>query len=148
MRYRIFGRRTGLRVSELALETGNFGTRWGHGAERDEAKKVFDAYVEAGGNFMSKMRVMQVTHPGGPFELVEREIPEPGAGSARIKVEACGVCHSDSITKEDTWPGIQYQRVPGHEVAESTPGQRVGVAWVRRALWARLSNASVLNSVY
>lgn len=52
MRYRIFGRRTGLRVSELALGAGNFGTRWGHGAERDEAKKVFDAYVEAGGNFI------------------------------------------------------------------------------------------------
>ena len=52
MRYRIFGRRTGLRVSELALGAGNFGTRWGHGAERAEAKKVFDAYVEAGGNFI------------------------------------------------------------------------------------------------
>jgi len=52
MRYKIFGRRTGLRVSELALGTGNFGTRWGHGAERDEAKKVFDGYVEAGGNFI------------------------------------------------------------------------------------------------
>jgi aryl-alcohol dehydrogenase-like predicted oxidoreductase len=52
MRYRIFGRRTGLRVSELALDAGNFGMRWGHGAERAEAKKVFDAYVEAGGNFI------------------------------------------------------------------------------------------------
>ena len=52
MRYKIFGRRTGLRVSELALGAGNFGTRWGHGAEREEAKKVFDAYVEAGGNFI------------------------------------------------------------------------------------------------
>jgi len=52
MKYKIFGRRTGLRVSELALGAGNFGTRWGHGAERAEAKKVFDAYVEAGGNFI------------------------------------------------------------------------------------------------
>jgi len=52
MRYRTFGRRTGLRVSELALGAGNFGTGWGHGAERDEAKKIFDGYVEAGGNFI------------------------------------------------------------------------------------------------
>ena len=66
---------------------------------------------------MSKMRVAQVTRPNGPFEIVEREIPEPGAGSVRIKVEACGVCHSDSLTKEGTWPGIQYPRVPGHEIA-------------------------------
>ena len=51
---------------------------------------------------MSKMRVAQVTRPNGPFEIVEREIPEPGAGSVRIKVEACGVCHSDSMTKEGT----------------------------------------------
>ena len=66
---------------------------------------------------MSKMRVVQVTHPKGPLELVEREIPEPGVGSVCIKVEACGVCHSDSFTKEGTWPGIQYPRVPGHEIA-------------------------------
>lgn len=52
MRYKIFGRRTGLRVSELALGAGNFGTRWGHGAERKEAKKVFDRFAEAGGNFI------------------------------------------------------------------------------------------------
>lgn len=89
---------------------------------------------------MSKMRVVQVPRPNGPFELVEREIPEPGAGSVRIKVEACGICHSDSFTKEGTWPGIQYPRVPGHEVAGIidalgtgvagwTEGQRVGVGW-------------------
>ena len=53
MQYKIFGRRTGLRVAELALGAGNFGTRWGHGAERAEAKKVFDGYVEAGGNFLA-----------------------------------------------------------------------------------------------
>jgi D-arabinose 1-dehydrogenase-like Zn-dependent alcohol dehydrogenase len=89
---------------------------------------------------MSRMRVVQVPHPNGPFELVEREIPEPGIGSVRIKVEACGICHSDSFTKEGLWPGIQYPRVPGHEVAGIidavgtevvgwTQGQRVGVGW-------------------
>ncbi|HEU4342282.1 MAG TPA: alcohol dehydrogenase [Candidatus Binatia bacterium] len=89
---------------------------------------------------MSKMRVAQVTRPNGPFEIVEREIPEPGAGQVRIKVEACGICHSDSVTKEGTWPGIEYPRVPGHEVAGIidavgggvagwTDGQRVGVGW-------------------
>jgi D-arabinose 1-dehydrogenase-like Zn-dependent alcohol dehydrogenase len=89
---------------------------------------------------MSKMRVMQVTQPNGPFELVEREIPEPGAGQVRLKVEACGICHSDSLTKEGTWPGVEYPRVPGHEVAGIidavgagvvgwTAGQRVGVGW-------------------
>jgi D-arabinose 1-dehydrogenase-like Zn-dependent alcohol dehydrogenase len=89
---------------------------------------------------MSKMRVMQVTQPNGPFELVEREIPEPGSGQVRIRVEACGICHSDSLTKEGIMPGIQYPRVPGHEVAGIvdavgagvvgwTEGQRVGVGW-------------------
>lgn len=89
---------------------------------------------------MSKMRVVQVTQPNGPLELVEREIPEPGAGRVRIKVEACGICHSDSFTKEGLWPGIEYPRVPGHEVAGIidavgagvlgwTTGQRVGVGW-------------------
>ena len=66
---------------------------------------------------MSKMRAVQVAQPNGPFELVEREIPEPVAGQVRVKVEACGICHSDSFTKEGLWPGIQYPRVPGHEVA-------------------------------
>jgi D-arabinose 1-dehydrogenase-like Zn-dependent alcohol dehydrogenase len=89
---------------------------------------------------MSKMRVVQVTQSNGPFELVEREIPEPGVGQVRIKVEACGICHSDSLTREGTYPGIQYPRVPGHEVAGIvdalgagvvgwTEGQRVGVGW-------------------
>ncbi|MGZ8529469.1 MAG: alcohol dehydrogenase [Candidatus Binatia bacterium] len=89
---------------------------------------------------MAKMRVAQVTRPNGPLEIVEREIPQPGAGSVRVKVEACGVCHSDSFTKEGAWPGIQYPRVPGHEVAGIvdalgtgvvgwTVGQRVGVGW-------------------
>ncbi|MGH8656606.1 MAG: alcohol dehydrogenase [Gammaproteobacteria bacterium] len=89
---------------------------------------------------MSKMRVVQVPRPNGPFEIVEREIPQPGAGQVGIKVEACGVCHSDAMTKEGTWPGIQYPRVPGHEIAGIidavgtgvagwTQGQRVGVGW-------------------
>jgi D-arabinose 1-dehydrogenase-like Zn-dependent alcohol dehydrogenase len=89
---------------------------------------------------MPKMRVAQVAEAKGPFEIVEREIPEPAAGQARIKVEACGVCHSDSLTKEGIIPGVQYPRVPGHEVAGIidavgagvvgwTEGQRVGVGW-------------------
>jgi D-arabinose 1-dehydrogenase-like Zn-dependent alcohol dehydrogenase len=86
------------------------------------------------------MRVVQVSQPGGPFEIVERPIPEPGEGSVRIRVEACGICHSDSITKDGHYPGIQYPRIPGHEVAGVIdavgtgtpgwqPGQRVGVGW-------------------
>jgi len=86
------------------------------------------------------MRAAQVSKPNGPLELVEREIPDPGFGTVRIRVEACGVCHSDSFTKEGTFPGIQYPRVPGHEVvgridvvgpgvAAWKPGQRVGVGW-------------------
>lgn len=89
---------------------------------------------------MPKMRVAQITRPGGPFELVEREIPEPGVAQVRIKVEACGICHSDALTKEGQMPGIQYPRVPGHEVVGSVDavgagvtqwqrGQRVGVGW-------------------
>ena len=89
---------------------------------------------------MSKMRVVQVTQAGGPFEIVERDIAEPGVGHVRVKIEACGVCHSDSLTKEGTWPGIHYPRVPGHEIAGTidsvgegvagwTKGQRVGVGW-------------------
>src|SRR5712675_2067395 len=89
---------------------------------------------------MAKMKAVQVSKAGGDFELVEREIPEPGGGQVRIKVQACGVCHSDIFVKEGLWPGIQYPRVPGHEVAgivdelgaEVTGwkrGQRVGVGW-------------------
>ena len=63
------------------------------------------------------MRSVQVSKPKGPFEIVEREIPEPAARQVRIKVQACGICHSDSFTKEGLFPGIQYPRVPGHEIA-------------------------------
>src|SRR6266446_986660 len=89
---------------------------------------------------MAKMKVAQVSKPGADFEIVEREIPNPGAGHVRIRVQACGICHSDSITKEGLFPGIQYPRVPGHEVAgvidelgagvkEWKKGQHVGVGW-------------------
>ncbi len=89
---------------------------------------------------MATMRVAQVPRAKGPFELVERPVPEPGAGAVRIKVLACGICHSDSLVKEGAYPGIRYPRVPGHEVAGVIdavgpgvagwePGQRVGVGW-------------------
>ncbi len=89
---------------------------------------------------MTKMRAVQVPRAKGAFEIVERDIPEPTPGSVRIKVQACGICHSDSVTKEGLFPGIEYPRVPGHEVvgivdavgqgvARWKPGQRVGVGW-------------------
>ena len=87
-----------------------------------------------------KMRAVQVTKAKGPFEMVERDVPNPGPGDVRIKVQACGVCHSDVLTKEGLWPGIEYPRVPGHEVAGAIDalgegvkgwkvGDRVGVGW-------------------
>src|SRR5688572_8993398 len=86
------------------------------------------------------MTVAQISKPGGDFEVVEREIPSPGPGQVRIKIQACGVCHSDVFTKEGMWPGIEYPRIPGHEVVGIidevgagvsgwTTGQRVGVGW-------------------
>src|ERR1019366_5489728 len=89
---------------------------------------------------VATMKVAQVSSPGADFEIVEREIPKPDAGQVRIKVQACGVCHSDVLTKEGLWPGIQYPRVPGHEVAGVIDevgagvsawkkGQRAGVGW-------------------
>src|SRR5580704_17862498 len=89
---------------------------------------------------MSKMKAVQVGKPGGNFELVERNIPEPARNQVRIKVDACGICHSDALVKEGHWPGLQYPRVPGHEIAGRIdavgadvtnwkPGQRVGVGW-------------------
>jgi D-arabinose 1-dehydrogenase-like Zn-dependent alcohol dehydrogenase len=86
------------------------------------------------------MKVAQVPKGGADFQVVECEVPKPGIGQVRIKVQACGVCHSDVVTKEGTWPGIQYPRIPGHEVAgiidelgagvsEWKKGQRVGVGW-------------------
>ena len=89
---------------------------------------------------MAKMKVVQVPRPGADFEVVEREVPEPGPGQVRIRVQACGVCHSDVVTKEGVIPGISYPRVPGHEVAGVIDklgtavkgwreGERVGVGW-------------------
>ena len=89
---------------------------------------------------MALMKTVQVSKPGGPLELVERPIPEPGRGQVRIKVEACGICHSDVMVKDGLWPGLQYPRVPGHEIAGRVDavgtdvahwkaGQRVGVGW-------------------
>ncbi|MGD0965756.1 MAG: alcohol dehydrogenase [Candidatus Acidiferrales bacterium] len=89
---------------------------------------------------IAPMKAAQVPEPGADFQIVEREIPTPGAGEVRIKVQACGVCHSDVFTKEGQWPGIQYPRVPGHEVAgiidelgagvsDWKNGQRAGVGW-------------------
>src|SRR4051812_27610836 len=86
------------------------------------------------------MKAAQIPNPRADFEIVEREIPKPGAGQVRIKVQACGVCHSDVLTKEGGLPGIQYPRVPGHEVVGLIDeagvgvsvwkqGQRVGVGW-------------------
>jgi alcohol dehydrogenase len=89
---------------------------------------------------MSKMRAMIVTEPGGRLQMVERDLPEPGRHEVRIRVLACGVCHSDSLTIESGMPGLAYPRVPGHEVigvidavgadvAGWQPGTRVGVGW-------------------
>ncbi len=89
---------------------------------------------------IAPMKAAQIPKPGADFEIVEREIPKPGAGEVRIKVQVCGVCHSDLFTKEGYWPGIQYPRVPGHEVvgiidelsdgvSEWKKGQRIGVGW-------------------
>src|SRR5215467_6484142 len=109
-----------------------------------------ESFVIPEGGFMSRslartpeaasMMVAQISKPGADFEIVEREVPEPGAGQVRIKVQACGVCHSDVLTKEGLLPGIQYPRVPGHEVAGVIDavgasvtmwkkGQRAGVGW-------------------
>src|SRR5271167_5270126 len=89
---------------------------------------------------MKKMMAAQVSKPGSPFELVEREIPQPGRGQVRVRVLACGICHGDVLVKENHWPGIQYPRAPGHEIAGVIDeigdgvsawkkGQRVGVGW-------------------
>jgi D-arabinose 1-dehydrogenase-like Zn-dependent alcohol dehydrogenase len=86
------------------------------------------------------MKAAQIGKPGADFQIVERAIPEPGPGQVRVKVQACGICHSDELTKEGLWPGIQYPRVPGHEVVGLIdkvgdgvsgwkPGRRVGVGW-------------------
>jgi D-arabinose 1-dehydrogenase-like Zn-dependent alcohol dehydrogenase len=118
---------------------------------------------------MATMKVAQISKAGGDFEIVDREIPKPGTGQVRIKVEACGICRSDVLTKDGLWPGIQYPRVPGHEVAgfidEAGPGvsswkkgQRVGVGWhgghdgtclsCRKGDYGRCSNMQVPGISY
>jgi D-arabinose 1-dehydrogenase-like Zn-dependent alcohol dehydrogenase len=88
----------------------------------------------------TKMKAAQISKAGGDWELVERDVPDPGPGLMRVKVEACGICHSDALVKDGIWPGLQYPRVPGHEIAGRVDavganvtswavGQRVGVGW-------------------
>jgi D-arabinose 1-dehydrogenase-like Zn-dependent alcohol dehydrogenase len=88
----------------------------------------------------TKMKAAQISKAGGDWELVERDVPEPGPAQVRVKVEACGICHSDALVKDGMWPGLQYPRVPGHEIAGRVDavgahvtswavGQRVGVGW-------------------
>src|SRR5947207_3625874 len=118
---------------------------------------------------MPKMKVAQVPKAGADFEIVEREIPQPGTGQVRIRVQACGVCHSDVLTKDGLVAGSTYPRVPGHEVAgvideagpgvtQWTKGQRVGVGWhggqdgtclaCRRGDFANCSNLKVSGISY
>src|SRR5207245_11015792 len=88
----------------------------------------------------TKNKATQNSKPCGDFELNKRDIPEPGAGHIRVKVDACGICHSDVLVKDGLWPGLQYPRVPGHEIAGRVDalgdrvtnwkeGERVGVGW-------------------
>src|SRR6059036_2561614 len=97
-------------------------------------------FIINGAIMSTKMKAAQISKAGGDFELVQRDIPQPGPGQVRVKVEACGICHSDVLVKEGLWPGLQYPRVPGHEIAgrvdavgdgvtEWKKGQRVGVGW-------------------
>ena len=110
------------------------------GTGRDEAAFFKGASMPTAATQVTTMKAAAVSAPGEDFRIVERQIPEPGAGEVRIKVQACGVCHSDALIKEGSWPGISYPRVPGHEVVGLIDeagsgvslwklGQRVGVGW-------------------
>ena len=115
------------------------------------------------------MQAVQVPQPGADFELVERDIPEPGPAQVRIRVQACGICHSDVVTKDGLFPGMSYPRVPGHEVAgvidavgagvqDWQQGDRVGVGWhggqdgtcpaCRRGDFINCANAKVCGVSY
>jgi D-arabinose 1-dehydrogenase-like Zn-dependent alcohol dehydrogenase len=107
---------------------------------RISGEKKQTGRIEKQPRFAATMRVAQVPGPKQPFELVERPVPDPTAGTVRIKIEACGICHSDTLVKEGLWPGIEYPRVPGHEIAGTidavgdgvtgwATGERVGVGW-------------------
>src|SRR3989454_10734505 len=118
---------------------------------------------------MAKMKAVQVPKAGADFEIVEREIPQPGAGHVRIRVQACGICHSDVVTKDGLFPGISYPRVPGHEVAGVIDelgagvtawrrGERVGVGWhggqdgtclaCRRGDFVNCANGKICGTTY
>jgi D-arabinose 1-dehydrogenase-like Zn-dependent alcohol dehydrogenase len=118
---------------------------------------------------MAKMRAVQVSKAGGALELVEREVLEPGSGQVRVKVEACGICHSDAMVKHALYPGLTLPRIPGHEIAghidavgagvsSYAPGDRVGVGWhgghcfvcdfCRRGLFINCVNAKVTGISY
>jgi D-arabinose 1-dehydrogenase-like Zn-dependent alcohol dehydrogenase len=118
---------------------------------------------------MATMQAVQVPKPGADFELVERDIPEPGPAQVRIRVHACGICHSDVVTKDGLFPGMSYPRVPGHEVAgvidevgagvqDWQKGERVGVGWhggqdgtcpaCRRGDFINCANAQVCGVSY
>src|SRR5712692_2155419 len=118
---------------------------------------------------MPKMKVVQVPKAGADFEIVEREIPQPGAGQVRIRVLACGICHSDVVAKDGLFPGITYPRVPGHEVAGVIDevgagvtvwrkGEHVGVGWhggqdgtclaCRRGDFVNCANVKICGTTY
>src|SRR5436309_2171915 len=118
---------------------------------------------------MTTMQAVQVPQPGADFELVERDMPEPGPAQVRIRVHACGICHSDVVTKDGLFPGMSYPRVPGHEVTgvidevgagvqDWQKGDRVGVGWhggqdgtcpaCRRGDFMNCANAQVCGVSY
>src|SRR3989449_10286968 len=117
----------------------DWGTEKGTGYFSESSLSPF-LLLHKGGLPMAQMTAVQISRPGGPFEGVEREVPGPGPNQVRLKVQACGICHSDMFVKEGHWPGLQYPRVTGHEVAGVIDevgagatawkkGQRVGVGW-------------------
>src|SRR5229473_7938708 len=94
---------------------------------------------------MAKMKVAQISKAKGDFEIVERDIPSPGPGQVRIKVQACGVCYSDLYTKEGLWPGLQYPRIPGHEVAGVIDEVGSGVTTTAPLLCAGITTFNALR---
>src|SRR6266536_5488556 len=96
------------------------------GTEETVSRAKFQTSTK-GNEFMNTMRVAQVPGPKREFEIVQRPIPDPTPGTVRIKVAACGICHSDALVKEGLWPGLQYPRVPGHEVSGTIDAVGEGV---------------------
>lgn len=106
----------------------------------DRSRAVTVLRLKSKESNVRKMKAALVTEPKGAIQVVERDVPQPGAGQVLVKVQACGICHSDALTKEGLWPGLQYPRVPGHEIAGVIEalgpgvegwqtGARVGVGW-------------------